>query len=130
MSDRVLKTSTGLGIALGLVLFAAACSGSPQLPLGVYANPSTPGGSEKVTLMQGGRYTLGFPNFPAIEGAYTTAQDTVVFTEDGGDEAHCIGIHGTYRWVFDGSILKLTLVSDECLLRAHDFTSGPWTKQP
>ncbi len=102
---------------------------APQLPLGVYANPHAPNGSEKLTLLPGGRFTLRFlEDNTEIKGAYTISQDQVVFTEGAGGS--CPGTPGTYKWAFDGSVINWTVVSDGCPARISDWLSKPWTRQP
>ncbi len=131
MSGKIFKRSIGVGFAFVFVFFAVACSASPQPqpPLGIYANSHAPNGSEKLTLLQGGRYTLGFlDDNTEIKGAYTTTKDQVVFTEDPGGS--CPGIPGTYKWTLDGSVITWTVVSDGCTARISDWLSKPWTRLP
>jgi hypothetical protein len=105
-------------------------SPATRLLLGVYDNNSTPNGSETLTLLDGGRYTLQVPKYRAnVRGSWAVLGEQTVFTETiGGD---CSGFPGTYKLAMNGTALTFTKVKDDnCSVRAADLTSGPWIKEP
>jgi hypothetical protein len=44
-------------------------------------------------------------------------------------ESTCPNTAGVYTWAFDGQTLKLTAISDDCLLRKTELTTFDWVKE-
>jgi uncharacterized lipoprotein NlpE involved in copper resistance len=58
-------------------------------------------------------------------GTYAVTGDQVVVQDD---DMSCKD-EGTYAWTYDGEVLTLTVVDDQCRDRAG-MTRGKWRKQP
>lgn len=92
---------------------------------GAYVRPrpaNVDGGTSILTLFAGGHYTQDV----GVTGAWSYANCQMTFTET--SSTACQGIPGIYEWSFDGSHLRLTVVSDSCEIREHDFPAAPWSK--
>jgi hypothetical protein len=119
-------TVLGLTACGGAATTPAPSAGLP--PLGAYSLKVT-NLPESLTLETGGEYKMSVQGYD-ITGTWKTAsQGQLLFTETAGGE--CTGLPGTYTWSYAGTLLLMTVVKDDCVVRPADFANpGGWTKQP
>src|SRR5437016_1262842 len=90
-----LSAAVGLLFASPTSLAALANVGSQRKPpTGMYLNVDAGFGSAELTLYADGRYTYGDDGSVSAEGAYTIAQDRIVFIEYGPADAPCLNRRG------------------------------------
>jgi hypothetical protein len=115
----------GLGACSGGTATPAPSAGSP--PLGTYAL-KTSNLPETLTFLAGGQYKMTVAGLD-ITGTWTSSNGQMSFTETTGGE--CSGMPGAYTWSYPGTLLLLTLVKDDCVVRPADLANpGGWVKQP
>ena len=67
----------------------------------------------------------------AVEGEYTVKGDQLILTDKRGPLA-CTGEGmetATYGWKYEGEMLTLSKVKDECSGRSAGLTAGPWKRK-
>jgi hypothetical protein len=115
----------GLGACSGGTATPSTLAGSP--PLGTYALKIS-NLPESLTLLAGGQYRMTVQNYD-IAGTWASSQGQLSFTETAGGE--CTGKPGSYAWSYAGTLLLMTLGTDDCVVRPSDFANpGGWVKQP
>jgi hypothetical protein len=115
-------------------------SNQPALPpahqppggFGQYLRKGVPqGASQAITISANGRYgqVLGGQSAPSIRGKWGFSNGRITLVETGGQDAACVGMPGTYAWVYGSHVLRLSPVKDPCGPRKADFALGPFTKR-
>ncbi len=101
--------------------FAAA-----DFPLGAYAfNEYT------IVFADKGQFRVSKGEAVMVEGEYTLKGDQLQLTDKKGPIA-CTKAgqeSGTYRWQYEGEVLTLSKVEDNCQGRAAALTAQPWKRQ-
>jgi hypothetical protein len=71
-------------------------------------------------------YTVSQNGQIVVQGVYTATADQLVVQAMSGPNACATSIKGTYQWTFDGKVLNLTSVDDDCdgrvFLMSHPLT--------
>jgi outer membrane protein assembly factor BamB len=109
-------------------------------PLGTYVTKITTEdglhyglvGTWELILAEENRWSQTHLGSFVAEGRYSLTPDQIVATHEKEYTQICSDIGaetGTYKWAFDGQVLTLTTVEDECLDRNKVWTAHPWSKQ-
>jgi hypothetical protein len=89
-------------------------------------------GTWDLTLTEDNRWSATYLGSVVAEGRYTLTPDEIVFTHEKGPYTHtCTSIGaetGKYKWAFDGGMLTLITIEDECANRNDVWTMHPWSK--
>ena len=66
----------------------------------------------------------------AARGTFEVAGDQLLIHDIAGNRAcKAAQANGTYKWTFDGTIMKLSRVTDTCGNRAGTINGSEWTIQ-
>ena len=108
-------------------LFAAVIDVfAADFPQGKYAS-----GEYTIVFADKGQFRVLSGEELVVEGEYKVKGDQLMLTDKSGRLA-CKGegmAAATYGWKYEGEMLTLTKVEDNCAGRSAGLTSGPWKRK-
>lgn len=97
-----------------------------SFPLGEYTV-----GEFAIVFDEKGQFRVSKGGEMAVEGEYTVKSDQLELTDKRGPFS-CAGAGhetGIYKWKYEGEILTLSKVADECDGRSAAMTAQPWKRK-
>lgn len=123
--------------AMCAMALATACSPAPRSIVGTYVVDVAPGGQAfignvgqwRMTLGADGQYVSTLGDSIRMSGTYRVDDDRFALTDvEGENNCSTFGndsATGTYRFRFDGDVLKLVVERDECRPRREVLANYP-----
>lgn len=111
--------------AAAALVAAAACAQPAEVTMsGVYR---TPDGEVTMLFGEDGQMDGQSPTGVHVRDTFTIERN--VFTVTGADDhPACPGAVGVYALTEEDGVITMTLISDECELRAQGMDGGQWVK--
>jgi hypothetical protein len=97
-----------------------------DFPKGTYASSEY-----TIVFADKGQFRVSTGDELVVEGEYTVKGEQLILTDKTGRLA-CTGEGietGTYTWKYEGEMLTLSKVKDECPGRSAGLTAGPWKRK-
>jgi hypothetical protein len=123
---RNLRPATLTGLLL-IVLIVTAASQAAKFPIGLFkANDGT--NTISLDFDSTGVINAYVNGESFSRGTYQTKADTLISDPVTGPEGYSCAGTGKYLWTFVESRLTMTLIADDCQVRADAFTGLVWMK--
>jgi hypothetical protein len=125
-ANLFLSPLRALALATCAVVGASLAFAAADFPLGAYAIDEF-----AIVFADKGQFSVSKGENVMVEGEYTVKGDQLRLTDKRGPRA-CTGEGqepGTYRWKYEGEVLTLSKVEDNCEGRAAAMTAKPWKRK-
>ena len=123
---RTLKTFLALFV---LVAIVAAAAQDSKFPGGTFRASDSDGNNIALTFDSAGTLVAYVNGDGFSRTTYEAAGDTLSFGELEAPEGYgCPGVTGKYLWKIGENRLTMTLIADNCAIRAQYFTGLAWIR--